>query len=101
MNEGKQNCVRKSVWLWQGWASVGYYRHQIRLKACNQKAGLFIVKCLEHFGITYISKEGIPSSLPASQSATVSLLMAKTLDFLTRDPKKEEEVGTNTSDLSL
>lgn len=27
--------------------------------------------------------------------------MAETLDFLTRDPKKEEEVGANTSDLSL
>lgn len=30
------------------------------LVACNHNADLFIVNCLEHFRITYTSKEGIP-----------------------------------------
>lgn len=42
------------------------------LVACNQKADLFIVNCLEHFRITYTSKEGAPP-LPPCVLATILL----------------------------
>ena len=67
--------------------------HSIRV-ACNQNADLFIVDCLECFGITNNSKEGIPLSW--LQSPRMLFLIAEILDSLTRIfQKRIVSINTN------